>query len=77
MDVREYGGVRFGPLLRDSRRRRVRRRGDLEQLDGLDPGLEAAGGDAANAPRSESREKVTNLTKVKISSVTFPFSGDN
>ena len=67
MDVRKYGGVRFGPLLRDSRRRRVRRRADLEQLDGLDPGLEASGGDPANAPRSESREKVTNLTKVKIS----------
>ena len=53
VDGREYRGVRLGPLLRDSRRRRVRRRADLEQLDGLDPGLEAARGDAANAPGSE------------------------
>ena len=57
LDVRKYGGVRFGPLLRDSRRRRVRRRADIEQLDRYDPGLEAASGDAANAPRSESRDK--------------------
>ena len=64
LDEREHGRVRLGPVLRDPRRRRVRRRAELEQLDDLDPGLQAAGGDAANAPKSELCEKLGKLRRV-------------
>ena len=64
LDEREHGRVRLGPVLRDPRRRRVRRRAELEQLDDLDPGLQAAGGDAANAPSSELYEKPTQIGDV-------------
>ena len=71
VDEREHGWVRLGPVLRDPRRRRVRRRAELEQLDDLDPGLQAAGGDAANAPKCELYEKPIKIGDVLNTSPFF------
>ena len=51
VDVQQHGRVRRRPLLRDSHRRRVRRRAGIEQLDYRDSGQQAGHRDAGDARR--------------------------